>query len=388
MFYVSLQIYHPILQISFGKDVHLKQLCFMLNQIKSEIMNKKTLFFLINIPVWLLMLSLVYNIGFNRYLNQPENFISSRLSFILFYSFLILSWLLSSFYVFYAYLIPQYWIKRKWKTFSLLSFLFIIIAAPILLFLGFNVPAEFIFGLGTLSSTNDLHLVNTWIFMSLGTLIVGTIGVICRLIYFSLTNKESKKELENKNLQIELNTLKAKLNPHLLFNSINNIDTLIHTNPEKASLFLSKLSDLLRYVIYDVEEEKISIFKEISNLKKYIELETIRLVNPECVSFEMELTKDILIPPMLFFPFVENSFKHSNLNKNGQYLKISVREDDRSLVFECLNTVIEKPKKEEIGGVGLSITKKRLDLLFPDKHELIIEQDFSEFSVLLRIDLE
>ncbi|MDO8896807.1 MAG: histidine kinase [Bacteroidales bacterium] len=351
-------------------------------------MNKKTLFFLINIPVWLLMLSLVYTIGFHRYINQPEMVISSKLSFILFYSFLILSWLLSSFNVFYAYLVPKYWLKRKWKAFSLMSFLFIIIVAPIFLIIAYNIPAEFIFGLGTLSSTNDLQLVNTWIFISVSTLIIGTIGVICRLIYFSLTNKESKKELENKNLQIELNTLKAKLNPHLLFNSINNIDTLIHTNPEKASLFLSKLSDLLRYVIYDVEEEKISIFKEISNLKKYIELETIRLTNPECVSFEMELTKDILIPPMLFFPFVENSFKHSNLNKNGQYLKISVREDDRSLVFECLNTVMEKPKKEEIGGVGLSITKKRLDLLFPDKHELIIEQDFSEFSVLLRIDLE
>lgn len=351
-------------------------------------MNKKTLFFLINIPVWLLMLSLVYNIGFNRYLNQPENFISARLSFIIFYSFLILSWLLSSFYVFYAYLIPKYWLKRKWKAFSLMSFFIIILASPIFLFIAYNVPAEFVFGLGTLSSTNDLHLVNSWIFISVSTLIIGTIGVICRLIYFSLTNKESKKELENKNLQIELNTLKAKLNPHLLFNSINNIDTLIHTNPEKASLFLSKLSDLLRYVIYDIEEEKISIFKEISNLKKYIELETIRLTNPECVSFETDLKNDILIPPMLFFPFVENSFKHSNLNKNGQYLRVSVREVDRTLVFECLNTVILKPKKEEVGGVGLAITKKRLDLLFPDRHELFIEHDFNEFSVKLKIDLD
>ena len=194
---------------------------------------------------------------------------------------------------------------------------------------------------------------------------MGGLGFLCRLIYDSVVKKDNIKEVENTKLQSELNALKAKLNPHLLFNSINNIDSLILTNPELASTLLSKLSDLLRYVIYDTEEDQISINKEISNLNKYIDLEKIRLVNPGSVSFTTKITKEVFIPPMLFFPFVENGFKHSNLNKEGQKLAISISVENNILKFESSNTVLENPKVQEKSGMGLMIVQKRLDLLYP-----------------------
>jgi len=350
-------------------------------------MNKKTLFFLINIPIWILILSFVYIIGFRRYLNPPEGFNPIGLSFILFYSFTILSWLISSFYIFYSYLVPKYWKKDKKKIFVINAAIAILIIEPIFLFIAYNIPAHFIFKLDTFSLHTQL-LFSSWILISSSTLLTGIIGISCRLIYNSFKNKESRKDLENKNLQSELNTLKSKLNPHLLFNSINNIDTLIQTNPELASTLLSKLSDLLRYVIYDTEEESISINKEISNLNRYIDLEKIRLTNPDCVTFTTKIINDIFIPPMLFFPFVENGFKHSNLNKDGQKLKISILENNNKLYFECINTVMTKPKNENNSGVGLNISKKRLELLFPNKYELRIKQENNEFCITLQIDLD
>lgn len=284
-------------------------------------------------------------------------------------------------------MVPKYWRKGKKKIFVLLAALAILIIEPIFLFIAYSIPSYYIFKLDTFSLDIQLQI-NSWILISGSTLLTGILGISCRLIYNSFKNKESRKDLENKNLQSELNTLKSKLNPHLLFNSINNIDTLIQTNPELASTLLSKLSDLLRYVIYDTEEERISINKEISNLNKYIDLEKIRLVNPECVSFTTKISNDIFIPPMLFFPFVENGFKHSNLNKKGQYLKISISENVSKLFFECINTVMEKPQKEEKRGVGLAISKKRLELLFPDKHELTIREENNEYCIMLQIDLD
>lgn len=286
-------------------------------------------------------------------------------------------------------MVPKYWRKGKKYIFVLLATITILIIEPIFLFFVFSIPSYFIFKLNknSLFPSDIQLLISSWLLICGITLLAGILGIACRLIYNSFKNKESRKDLENKNLQSELNTLKSKLNPHLLFNSINNIDTLIQTDPELASTLLSKLSDLLRYVIYDTEEERISINKEISNLNKYIDLEKIRLINPECVSFTSKISNDIFIPPMLFFPFVENGFKHSNLNKKGQYLKISISENGSKLFFECINTVMEKQQREENRGVGLAISKKRLELLFPDKHKLTIKEENNEYYIMLQIDL-
>lgn len=357
----------------------------MFNTKKNEDMNKKTLFFLVNSPVWAIVLSFLYVISFRHLLDAPPGVEFSGLVYMIHFSFAFLAWIFSSFYIFYSYLIPKYWRNDKKKTFWVLASLIILIIEPVFFTLAYPVLLHIIspeiFGFGIRS------LLASWIPCSGITLLTGALAALCRKIYDSVATKESRKELEHKKLQSELSTLKSKLNPHLLFNSINNIDTLILTNPELASKLLSKLSDLLRYVVYETEEELVSIKKEVSNLNKYIDLETIRLVNPECVTFTSQISNDVLIPPMLFFPFVENGFKHSNLNKEGKKLQITISENERKLVFECTNTVMEKPQNENEKGVGLTIARRRLELLFPDKHELKISEESNEFTIKLLIDL-
>lgn len=350
-------------------------------------MNKKTLFFLVNSPVWAIVLSFLYVIGFRRLLNSPEGVdFSSNVGYMLHFTVASLAWVFSSFYIFYSYLIPKYWRTNKKKKFWVFASLTVFIIEPTFFTLVYIVLLNII---APETFAYDLRSLLVMLIPLSGiTLFVGALGTLCRNIYDSIANKESRKELEHKNLQSELNTLKSKLNPHLLFNSINNIDSLILTNPELASTLLSKLSDLLRYVVYETEDELVSIKKEISNLNKYIDLETIRLINPDYVTFTSQISNDVLIPPMLFFPFVENGFKHSNLNKEGQKLKISIIENNNKLNFECINTVMTKPKNETNSGVGLNISKKRLELLFPNKYELRIIQENNEFCITLQIDLD
>lgn len=219
-----------------------------------------------------------------------------------------------------------------------------------------------------------------------GSLFVALLGTIYRFVIDWFKNIDVKKDLKSKNLQSELMLLKSKLNPHLLFNTLNNIDTLIQTSPNRASELLSKLSDLLRYVVYNTEEERIPLNTELSNLMKYVDLEKIRLAYPELVTFSAEIEGEILIPPMIFFPFVENAFKHSNLNDKNQKIRISVTENNGLINFECVNSIFESPQKTEFSGIGLELASKRLELLFPRKHELIAQQKENEFIVKLKID--
>ena len=170
---------------------------------------------------------------------------------------------------------------------------------------------------------------------------------------------------------------------------MNNIDTLIQTAPNKASEALSKLSDILRYVVYDTENEKVSLRKEIDNLNKYIDLEKLRLISPDSVTFTTEIIDDsLLVPPMLYFPFVENGFKHSNLNSKNNKLSISLSCDNKYLKFECVNTIFKKPSPDGYNGLGIELAKKRLELLFPDKHELTIQEEKNDFIVRLHINLK
>lgn len=125
---------------------------------------------------------------------------------------------------------------------------------------------------------------------------------------------------------------------------------------------------------------------EIDNLNKYIDLEKIRLVNPDSVTFTTEIAGNTCIPPMIFFPFVENGFKHSNLNNKNHKLSISLSDNNGMIKFDCINNVIEKPQKSDYNGIGLELARKRLELLFPNKHELIVQQKGDEFIVKLQIN--
>jgi len=348
-------------------------------------MKKKALFFLINIPYWITAMAFVYSIGLDRYYNDPM--FASDFPFVVSYSIVMLLLVLFPFYLFYSWLVPKYLFPGKRKRFFWLSAAWVLMVGPLLL----NVLGEVNHFLHKGESMMKFYfeypsmLPLSYLLWILYSLIPAFLGVISRLAYVSYSNIEKTRELENRNLQHEIQMIKSKLNPHLFFNTLNNIDTLIKINPDKASATLARLSDLLRYVVYHTDTEYIPISIEVDNLERYIELEKIRLQKPENVSFSANVFSKTKIPPMIFFPFVENGFKHSNLNLPDQSLQIDLLQDDTKISFKCVNTIAEKQTMNNSGGVGLELATKRLEMLFSQKHKLDIIKNDNQFSVLLEI---
>ncbi|MEE4258555.1 MAG: histidine kinase, partial [Bacteroidales bacterium] len=217
--------------------------------------------------------------------------------------------------------------------------------------------------------------------------VVGLFASI-KLLKYWYQNQQLKAELEDKNKTSELALLRSQLNPHFLFNTLNNIDSLIITNPEKASDAIIKLSDIMRFMLYDTTTDEVPLDKEVNYLKSYISLQGMRMKGSDFVSVTLEGNcHGKTIAPMLFIPFVENAFKHGqkNVKSPGIEIKLSCLLD--SINFEVINCVDESRQmnKDETSGIGLINTKRRLELLYPDKHELNITRENGYYRSNLRI---
>ncbi|MBO9727381.1 MAG: histidine kinase [Chitinophaga sp.] len=193
-------------------------------------------------------------------------------------------------------------------------------------------------------------------------------------------------QLENIRLNTELQELKSQINPHFMFNMLNNAHVLTQRDPVKASQILLRLSNLLRYQLYDSNREQVLLSADIRFLRDFLDLEKIRRD-----FFEFTITDDtgndqVLMPPFLFIPFVENAVKHSvdPLEKSYVHLKFNRQQD--KLIFECINSkpaVI--PPAETYGRLGLTNVKRRLDLQYPDIHRLVIADGPTEYHITLII---
>lgn len=202
------------------------------------------------------------------------------------------------------------------------------------------------------------------------------------------------KELERVNTETELKYLKSQINPHFLFNSLNSIYALTLQKSDLAPDLILKLSDILRYLLYDGSEKKVSLTQELKYLKSYLELEKVRHGNR--MDLEIEVLGDTdaeEIAPMLLIPFVENSFKHGlGKDMSKGYVRVMIDTTDGALKFAIANS---KPlngsevssKKGYKGGIGLKNVKKRLKLLYPNRHRLDVKSSGSEFKVELNIQL-
>lgn len=200
-------------------------------------------------------------------------------------------------------------------------------------------------------------------------------------------NLALKAELENKNLKTELELLKSQVNPHFLFNTLNNIDSLIRTSPDLASASLIKLSDMLRYMIYETSPDKVPLSKEIDYINNYISLQQLRFKSKEYIRFTFDKQcHGILVVPMLFIPFVENAFKYSSDSGKLPVIDISLRCVDSMIIFNCRNYYSGDISKNLMnGGVGLKNVQRRLELLYSGKYILNISDENSVFCVQLTI---
>jgi LytS/YehU family sensor histidine kinase len=221
-------------------------------------------------------------------------------------------------------------------------------------------------------------------------LVLASIGLKSVFDYLKL--QQQMVEVAKEKAEAELNFLKSQINPHFLFNSLNSVYFLIDKANEPARVALHKFSDMLRYQLYECNGEKIPIEKEINYLKDYVDLQRLR-INKDCdVQFNCENElKNITIEPLLLIPFVENSFKHISHYSNGKKneLQVNISRDDTALKFSVCNTTEEGQDKDDQknNGIGLANVKKRLELLYPSKHQLHIEEKNGWYNVALKLTI-
>lgn len=212
-----------------------------------------------------------------------------------------------------------------------------------------------------------------------------------KLLKYWYKSQQLRTELENKNKTSELALLRTQLNPHFLFNTLNNIDSLILTNPDKASDSIIKLSDIMRFMLYDTNTDQVSLEKEVNYLESYISLQQIRLKDPSFVRFSKEGScVGKTIAPMLFIPFVENAFKHGQKNVKAPGIEIHLNCSAESLKFDVVNHVDRSNliNKDSTQGIGLANTKRRLELLYPKRHEFNIREDNGLYITSLKISFK
>ncbi len=223
-----------------------------------------------------------------------------------------------------------------------------------------------------------------------------TIGLFTSLLMIKRGIKSEfiYREIKEKHARTELALLKSQINPHFLFNTLNNLFSLARKQKAmETSDGIAKLSGIMRYMIYDSNVEFLELQKEIDQIQNYIELQKLRISeeDPINISFSTDgNTNELKIAPMLLVPFVENAFKHSITFQKSTYIDIDLKAADGNLEFSVKNTInkLKKDNDKNYSGFGLDNIKKRLDLLYPEKYKLTISEDEDLFKVYLKINLK
>lgn len=208
-----------------------------------------------------------------------------------------------------------------------------------------------------------------------------------KMIQDFFTNEKEKQELLIEKYTAEQAFLKSQLNPHFLFNTLNNIYSLTLNQSPKAPEAVLKLSELMRYMLYESNVEKINLETEVKYLRNFIELQKMRYSKQIFVDFEVvgDLhTQEVA--PLLLISFVENAFKHGEVNDEHNPLKISLLVSQNNLNFTVLNHK-KNQNKDEIGGVGLENVNRRLQLIYPNQHSLEVQDSDKNYNCELNIIL-
>jgi sensor histidine kinase YesM len=216
--------------------------------------------------------------------------------------------------------------------------------------------------------------------------------LITTVIWFfanMISAQRNEIELRNSQLASELKFLKLQLSPHFLFNTLNNIYSMAYFKEENTAPAIMKLSEMMRHMLYEDQGRFVSLAKEINFMENFIELWRLKLDEKPTIAFSHEGVKGRhRITHLIFLVFLENAFKHGNTMDGRIAIKLTIDKED-VLHFYIRNDVLKARKTaEEESGVGLSNVKKRLNLIYPGKHELVLDQTTGSFEVNLKIDLK
>lgn len=287
------------------------------------------------------------------------------------------------FYLNYLYLVPRF-LKRK-SIFRYLVGLTIalLLFTPIYYYLEqsfypsigwktYELDLNFLFSLMITLSSNFLHIF---------------LGILLSYLMDWRSMRMEKEIAEKEQLQTELAFLKSQVNPHFLFNTINDIYALTQQKSEEAPEALLKLSELLRYMLRESDDPLVLLTKEIEYLENVIELQKIGQKGFSYVDFKINGYPDKLkIAPLILINFIENAFKHGVFTEKEAPIRIRIELDQDAFHFSITNQ-INALKKDKTGGIGLVNVKRRLALIYPNKHQLLIANEAINFTVDLKIIL-
>ena len=304
-----------------------------------------------------------------------------------FYAYLIsLSIFMLPTYINQFILIPRLLVKNKLSFYIAALFLIIItgllIYAPIVQYLyqKYGVITEIFVNENAYSLPNVLYAI-----MIIGMITMGTTSI--ELFRRWMIYDRQITELEKTTMQSELQQLKNQINPHFLFNMLNNANILVKEDPDEASRLLTKLDDMLRYQLNDSARQEVFLSADIHFLTGFLELEKMRRDHFEYLISKEGDVNNVKIPPLLFIPFVENAIKHNPDSENLSYIYLYFCVEHDELTFTCENSKSLVPVKKETGGLGLSNVQRRLELLYGKDYSLRIEETETQYKVHLQLKL-
>lgn len=289
---------------------------------------------------------------------------------------------LLNFYFIYSIVFPFFY-RKKIAVLLVITILFVLLY-PLIQY----EIVKYIWNINQWTSKKILH--KGWFYTESYTMTLLYTGLAFLARFTTQWYKDQKRnaELLYQKQQSELKLLKSQINPHFLFNTLNNIYSLVYQKSEKAPEAVMKLSEIMRYMIYETNTDFVELNKELEYIKSYIELMELRSSKKNLVHFEIiGNAENKYIAPMLLIPFIENAFKHCEKKTEIPAIDIRISINDNFLELNVKNLIKKREKLDIVdeGGIGLKNVIDRLKLIYPDKHVLKVEKESGYFIVFLRI---
>lgn len=254
-----------------------------------------------------------------------------------------------------------------------------------------NTAVAGIFSYFTQGQTVNAFFQATPQFWELNLVLTDFIAFFCiAMARFSYQNEMHRHQTETDHLHLQLNMLKTQLQPHFLFNTLNSLYSLSLTGSKDTPRFILLLSQMMQYILYDCDQEEVTIQQEIDFLNSYFELEQQKFPKADIYFGAEQSKRQIKIPPLLFLPLVENSFKHGKHKlEDNAGVEAELFINPEKVIFKIKNDMLEQrgTSTGKMGGIGLVNIKKRLDLYYPDKHQLSLKEENNQYIAVVIIDL-
>lgn len=314
---------------------------------------------------------------------------SDDMRYVRWFSSLLLPLTMAVTYTAIYFLVPKFLLEKKYGNFILYSFYMLVFSSYMIVLIIYGC----LFLVLKFDATNippmSKNFFSVLILVYLVVVMVSFISMLNR----SFRTEKKNKELENKILETqlkikeqELQYLKMQIHPHFLFNTLNTIYGLALKQSKQTPEIILKLSNLLDYILYQINKPRVSLREEVAHIQEYFELEKLRFQDSLKVEQEIaEIREEIEIAPMLLIPFVENAFKHGKLKDGFLEITMDIKLDDKQMTFSLKNSSSKADETKENHGIGLENIRKRLELNYQDNYEL--QMDHTDNSYLVKLTI-